>query len=506
MQKKHLLFGSLALAMVLSLGFSAQAEAATTLSVPKPLMDLWKKVQSQRATAQEAGTLAPAPSATLPPSDSSAQPTAPTQITPVPAITPSVDNSLPQPVMDGQKPEPFSQQQPMTPQDTRDMRTIQRGVNQMESNINQFDRNIQRDQKNGMNYPGDMPQKMDRARGLIRQIKDANDFGDMGNNTMEELDGTMRDLQQDERQAKEMAQMLSGMKREMGNMERGLNMFQKQLARLTKQGIAAPSQMTEALAKLKELITKVKTAKSFEDVQDLDMQDFGELMQQINESQGQLNMLSRWPQTKNQIDRELKNLDRALKRDQAVVDKLAKQGVDLNDNLQKMTEEINQLRATRDQAAEKIKAGEAEEAFDLLENGVFEKIGDIWEEQRVFDTLSNLGRFNSEFKSRLAEAQRMIKRLEKRDEDVSELKTKLEEITAVGKELNELIKAKPVDIEEITTKLEELSDLRQEFESGIEEIGDGQQMPWEQGPNQFQNLKVSPNLNKFFGPSQQNHQ
>jgi hypothetical protein len=148
-----------------------------------------------------------------------------------------------------------------------------------------------------------------------------------------------------------------------------------------------------------------------------------------------------------------------------------------------------------------MKAGESQEAFDLLENDFFNKMDDLREEQRIFDTLSNLGRFNAEFKKEMALAKRNIDRLAKNGEDTTELKDLLAQTNEKGNELLAILKTKPVDIEAAADILEELGDIRQSFQNNIQELSGEEQMPWEQGPKQFQDLKVSPGFNKFITPS-----
>ena len=63
------------------------------------------------------------------------------------------------------------------------------------------------------------------------------------------------------------------------------------------------------------------------------MENAGEifdLMRDLDESRGQMEMLARWPQTVKEMDRQVKNLERKLKRSKSTVDRLNKNGIDLS--------------------------------------------------------------------------------------------------------------------------------------------------------------------------------
>jgi ABC-type transporter Mla subunit MlaD len=546
MKNKLLAIAIISAITVFNLSLVTDAQAAVVrLEVPKPVMDLWKKIHTEKVKAQEANTLSSEPASqpttqpiSVSPTDIQPMTTQPALIQPTinpettkenfftPPPKPPMDNfseqKFPEKTEPGQPPKMDFNQPPkennqffgnqnqnngqpgMMPNNKdqeRAMRDFKRGAKQMEDMVKRFEKQMAQAEKNGGMVSDDMKNKLAQAKQLLEKIKNSKNTDDMGDDTMEQLQEIMNDLQQNGQEVLEKIQRLAGIKKELRNMERGVSMFEKQIAKLTKQGVAIPTNINENVLQLKKLIDTVKNAKSWDEVESAGLENMWDLMQGLDESRGQLEMLARWPQTQKQIGRELSNFSRVLSRDKVLVDKLNKQGVDLSENYQKLADNIASLKSTRDQAVEKMKAGESQEAFDLLENDFFNKMDDLREEQRIFDTLSNLGRFNAEFKKEMALAKRNIDRLAKNGEDTTELKDLLAQTNEKGNELLAILKTKPVDIEAAADILEELGDIRQSFQNNIQELSGEEQMPWEQGPKQFQDLKVSPGFNKFITPS-----
>ncbi|MCX6780377.1 MAG: hypothetical protein NT034_04365 [Candidatus Magasanikbacteria bacterium] len=518
MKNKNIFLSAAMAVLLLNVFLVPNAHAAVKLEVPKSVVDLWQKIKSQQQVQADdnGGTMSapPGPAPSAPNNQGLNNPPQGQNFDkPFNPAEGQFNNQMPmkadsnnQQFNQNQQPQdrPFVQngqnQMPPMPNDQQNLRTFKNGAKQMNGMLNNFQKQMQGVQKNG-DLPPQMQDKMQEAKGLINKIQDAKSTTDLGNNTVDQLQGVMTDLQQTGEQTVANTQRLSGVKKEMGNMEKNIASFQKQLDKLSKQGISAPSDVTTNIAQIKTILDAVKGAQSMEDVQNSGMEDMGDLMNNLNESRQQLEMLSRWPQTGKQIDKQLKNFDRFLSKDKNLVDKLAKQGVDISDTYQKLSDGLTQLKSARDQATDKIKSGDAESAYDLLQNDFFDKVDDLSQQQSIFDTLSNLGRFNSDFKRETTNAKRIIAKLNKQGEDVSDLNKQLAEINQKGTDLASALKAKPIDIESISNQLEDLSGLRQDFQNTIQELSpDNSPKPWEQGQDQFQNLKLSPSLNTLIAP------
>lgn len=512
MKNKNIFLLAAIAVLALNIVLVPNANAAVKLEVPKSIVDLWQKIKLQKAQADETGgTLS------VPPTP----PTAPSGENNTQNL-PSLNNPGQQPPNDNFQPKfypdpdhikndrsyPDPDHQNFIPNPTDDQKNLgafKKGANQMNGMLNNFQKQMQGVQKG--KFPSQMQDQMQQAKGLINKIKDAKSTSDLGDNTVDQLQDVMGELQDNGQKMMMDTQRLNGMKKEIGNLEKNITNFQKQIDKLSKQGISAPGDVTENLNQIKTIIDAVKNAQTMNDAQNAGMENMGDLMSNLNDSRQQLEMLSRWTQTSKQLDKELKNFDRMLGKDKSLVDKLSKQGVDLGDTFQKLSDGLTQLKSTRDQAAEKIKSGDAEGAYDLLESDFFDKTDDLREQQSVFDTLSNLGRFNTNFKRETASAKKMIASLGKQGQDVTDLNNQLTEIIQKGNELSDALKAKPIDIEAISSQLEDLSSLRQDFQNALQELSpDNSPKPWEQGQNQFQNLKLSPNFNNLLAPTTANQQ
>ena len=65
---------------------------------------------------------------------------------------------------------------------------------------------------------------------------------------------------------------------------------------------------------------------------------------------------------------------------------------------------------------------------------------DVWQFDKVIQTMNNLGQFKSEFKRGITQAQQTIKKLEKKKLNVTEVKEILQEVQAKGNAILETLK------------------------------------------------------------------
>ena len=79
-----------------------------------------------------------------------------------------------------------------------------------------------------------------------------------------------------------------------------------------------PAGITANVEKVKAIIVDIKSGKTE------NAEDIFDAMQELDQDRGQLEMLARWPQTVKEMDRELKNLAREMKRAKTIVDRLSK--------------------------------------------------------------------------------------------------------------------------------------------------------------------------------------
>lgn len=377
----------------------------------------------------------------------------------------------------------------------RQLKDMRRGIKDVQRNLKEFDRMLASQEKRGMVVPQEIKDERQKAKEMLDAANSATTPEEIGD--MSDLWDVVNRLEDFRRESVENFQRLDGMKRGMKGMEQGLKQFEKQVANLAKKKIVVPVEITDNLSKLRTMMNAVKTAKTWEEAEAAGIEEMQDLMQTIDEGRQQLEMLARWPQTLKQINNELKNLDRQLKRDKTIVDRLIKKEIDLTANYEGFAGAIAKLKAVRDDATAKIAAGDSEGAFDAIENDFFSQMEDVWQFDKVIQTMNNLGQFKSDFKKRTAQADLMIKKLVRAKKDVSEAKELLAELKVKGNEILEMLKVKDVDEEAVMGALSELEDLGQGFQDVMSELmGESDIMPWEQGPQQFKQVQMPASVSR----------
>ena len=372
----------------------------------------------------------------------------------------------------------------------RQLQDMKRNLKPMENNLKQFERQLKASEKRGQKLTPEMEQKLQAVKTKMEAIKNADSAEELQDFDMGELGNEMQELEQTRREAEESQRRVQDLQRHMKGAQQGLTQFERQINQLTKKKIAIPQELKEAIQKIKTIFAVVKKAKTWEEMEAAGVEDLQDLMMSLDEYRQQLEMLTRWPQTEKQLNQEIKNLDREYKRSQTLVKNLAKKGIDLSGELAAFKEAVDRIKAVRADAAAKIKSGASEDiqaAFDTLESDFYGQMEDVWQYQRIIQTMSNLGRFQSDFKRRTAEAQRMITQLKRQKIDTTDLTEALSEIKAQGNEILAMLKVKPIDEEAVMDALQELEGLGGQFEEMISELrgGEGEEMPWEKGPQQF---------------------
>ncbi len=478
MNKKFVAVSSLLLSLVLTFSVTQPAKAFY-LEVPEFFKTALKSLQSKKALAQEGGTVAP----TSPPPPSN--PTPPPPPNPTQPPSPPVDSG-------SFKPPALQPQEGQTPGNNLEFKQLHQGAEQMDNGLRKFDSMMKGSERDGGKLPPGTRDNFDRAQGMVNKSKSAQNSEDAQNINGDELDQSMRSLDQSRQEMMQKERRLKDMRRMLSGMERAVTMFERQVTKLTKQKIAVPQNVTDALQKVKDVIAKLKATEDADEAEEL-MQDLPDLMDTLNESRQQLEMLSRWPQTLKQLDRELKNLTRELSRSKAVVDRLLKKEIDLTQTYSQFEAAVNKLKGVRDEAVAKVASGNAEEAFELLEEDFFGQMQDVWEHQRVIQTMSNLGRFVSDFSRGVNDANRTIATLKRKKIDTSDLEGLLVEIKAKGEEVKTLLKAQPLDDEAVMSILQDLENTRQQFENQRGDLlGEEETRPWEGGGQNFKSLELPP--------------
>ena len=260
------------------------------------------------------------------------------------------------------------------------------------------------------------------------------------------------------------------------------------------------------MAGIKTKIAAVKAAKTWEDAEAAGVEELQDSMEGLNDYRDQLEVLMRLPMMQKQLDQQMNNLNKEVKKTQAIVAKLAKGGIDLNEEQVAFAAAVNQLKTVRDNALAQVKSGNSEAiraALDDLEENFFGQLQDAWENSRIIQTMSNLGRFQSEFKKGIAYAGKRIAQLKKKKVNTAELAAILKQSQEKGNVVAALIKAKPMDEDAVMDGISELEDLRTQFSDKADELS-GVAMPWETGPKTIKELNIPKEVNTFINTSKKN--
>lgn len=277
-------------------------------------------------------------------------------------------------------------------------------------------------------------------------------------------------------------QMVQNAQQQVRGFEQQLKQFDKQVQALTKQNLPVPAEISGSLTKMRTIIAAVKNAKSVDDLEAAGWEDIRDEMNALYENQRLLQELAQWPKALKMIDKQITSMTRELKKYKSLSDKLQKNEVDVSSLYTELERAVLSLKMYRDEAAAKVAAGDVETAYEILEDKFFDAFEIIREKQQILKTMSNVGRFPSEFKKAQKQITRTISQLKKQKVSTVELEQLEITINQKGQAIQQLIKARPIDMDAIMDALEDLSDVRQDFMDEIQTLmGDSVDMPWEQG-------------------------
>lgn len=521
---KHPFIKLSVLSLAVFLMFSAAKPAkAFYIEMPKILSDALASLQSYASQAQEGTFVAPQPMEPRNEPVPSIQPVQPMPVEggeggnippgdggfqkpPQPMPPQNFDGGMNQQFNDQQGGGGMGQQFNGQQDDSRRQADEQRMLKDMKrsiqgptQNIKQFESMVKQAERSGTVVPQDIKDKLEKLKSIVATIKAATTADEIQNSGgMDEMNDLMQSLDEARQEIFEKGRRLTEMKRQMKSAESGIKMFEKQVARLVKQKLAVPAELTDNLTKIKEAIALVKNAKTWDEVETAGLEDMQDLFMNLDQSRQQLEMLARWPQTLKQVNNELNRLTREVKRTKTVVTRLAKQGIDLTGVFANFESSVIKLKEVRDGAVATMAAGNAEDAFNALQDDFFGQMDDVMESQQIINTISNLGRFTSDFKRQITSAQNQIKAIARKKLPTAELQEILDQAKAKGNEVIAIIKSKEIDEDAIMGLLQELEDLQQQFDEKVMEItGTEVDMPWEKGPQQFKAINMPSALNSI---------
>ncbi|MFA6107086.1 MAG: hypothetical protein WC745_05470 [Patescibacteria group bacterium] len=373
----------------------------------------------------------------------------------------------------------------------RRLRDYKRGVKNLEMNIKRVESMLKRNAgKKGLS--SEDKEKISKVKEKIEKIKKTESTEELENMDMGELQEEVESLEGDRMEAVEDERRTDDIKKGIKDMERGIKMFEAQIAKLAKKKITVPAEITKAIKEAKVILEAIKNAKTYEEMEAAGVEDLRDLMMTLEENRETLENLFRWQETLKNVEREFNRINKEVKNRLGLIGKLKKQGIDLWDEYNLAKEAVANLKTAKDEAVALMKAGQAEDAFDMLESEFFGQMPDAWQNFEIIMTMSNLGRFQSEFKRQITDAQKVIRQLKKKKINTRELDVALNEINNLGKEIIALLKKKPLDADLILDKIQELESLAAEYD-GLEAELTGEEedeMPWEDGGEEVKSLDI----------------
>lgn len=300
--------------------------------------------------------------------------------------------------------------------------------------------------------------------------------------------------QNDQMDAQRQKQMEQQFAREKKNFKQFANMLKKfgtQVAKLEKKGITVPADLKTTLETANTAITTILAAKSFEDdgVQDAmnSMQEAGQMLQEWGPKLG---MLEQMPRMFKQAGNEIKKLQKKL----ASVSKMAARSkVDVTAQVADATAAVNEIVAAYQNAQQLAQNGDTDGAMEAIGNDVFEKMGDAYQSFGTIEAVQNISKSMGSFTRFITQAKRTIAKLEKKGEDVSEVRAQLDDMTARVAELKQAISQRVNDPDELRDMVDSIFELQ----NNIGQVTGGGLGPQMMGPqngpsnNMFGNFNFS---------------
>lgn len=374
-------------------------------------------------------------------------------------------------------------------QDAQQLKDIKRNVKRMEVDLKRF--KSMYGKAKGMEMTAEIKANLDKADAIIKELNNAQTVDEIQNIDMGALGDIINELEGSRQDIEENVNRVQDVKRGIKGMMNGIKMYESLIKKLVKQKITIPEEITANLKKAKEIYAAVNKAKNWDEMEAAGVEDLQDIMVSLEENRDSLEKLARWNETVKQSDKELKSIASELKKAKSSLASLAKKGFDMKAEYAEAEEAYNKLKAASAEAKKKIAAGEADDAFDLMENDVFGQMEEVWGKVKIISMMSNLGRFASDFKKRIAAGQKTIRDLKRKKLATKEAEVKLNEINIKGNEIVAMIKTKKIDDDILSAKFDELDSLGQEFEEIVSELtGETEEMPWDAGKDQLKSMDV----------------
>lgn len=258
------------------------------------------------------------------------------------------------------------------------------------------------------------------------------------------------------------------LKKGVANMKKATSQMDKTIEKLTKAGYSAPAGVADSLAKAKAAIALIESSSSFTEEAMNAMEDFNDFIDVLDENMQEMNMLANFPRILKQAESQLTKLGKNLDKVKA---KFVKNNIDAATAVADVQAKIDALRATLEKAKQSAVGGQAEDAFNSLQDDFFPDLEDAFQSVGMLDAINSLtkGAVRSIEKG-IAQAEKMAAKVKAQGEDVSAAQDVITQSKAKLEELKALLKSKDFSPDDAVSILEDLDGLRADFETAIEEI------------------------------------
>lgn len=298
------------------------------------------------------------------------------------------------------------------------------------------------------------------------------DQGKMG----DEMDTDQQERFEQERKRAE-ERMLQQMKQGMKQMTQMIIQLERRIAGLVRRKVKIPAEVTSAMTELKTLVAKAQNITDPSEMGEIGPQ-IGELVQTINEQFGDLERLAEFPRVIAQANKMIRQFESQLKRLEA---KVNARKLDVGDALTGAKALLEEVKKASDDAKAQAAQGNAEEAFELLQSGIFERGEELQEKmfglEIVVNAPAQINRANRE----LRRLESRVRQFERQKKDVAEAKALLTEAKTLFNAIQELVKQRPLPAEELMAQVEEFEGMLDDIRDLLGEDNAPQFKPYELG-------------------------
>lgn len=241
---------------------------------------------------------------------------------------------------------------------------------------------------------------------------------------------------------------------------RQISQIKQRVKRLAAKKVQIPEDVNAAMLVLESAKERVDAITSFEDLQEI-ANDLQDAVETINERVGDLERLAEYGKVRRQAQAQATRLAsqfKGLARRAAV----AKVNVDeLLAETNQLIEEVKGALITADAAAS---AGDADAAFEALEQGVFERMDEVQERFQAFEMVVRAPRELARVGRDIKQMEQLVRRLERQKKNVTALREVFSQIQIKFVEAKTIVARKPLSVPELVDVVESYEDLRDQFQ------------------------------------------